>query len=68
MTIMTEYQRELVEQNLELVTQVIRKRIKVNGTVLQSYDDFYSVGCEALAMQPCGIGPRWGSLHRLPAY
>lgn len=43
MTIMTEYQRELVEQNLELVTQVIRKRIKVNGTVLQSYDDFYSV-------------------------
>lgn len=29
MTIMTEYQRELVEQNLELVTQVIRKRIKV---------------------------------------
>lgn len=48
MTIMTEYQRELVEQNLELVTQVIRKRIKVNGTVLQSYDDFYSVGCEAL--------------------
>lgn len=48
MTIMTEYQRELVEQNLELVTQVIRKRIKVNGTVLQSYDDFYSDGCEAL--------------------
>lgn len=33
MTIMTEYQRKLVEQNLELVTQVIRKRIKVNGTV-----------------------------------
>lgn len=45
---MTEYQRELVAQNLELVEQTIRKRIKINGGVLLSYEDFYQVGCEAL--------------------
>ena len=46
--IMTDYQRELVIEHLGLIDQVIRKRIRVRGTPLLSYEDFYSVGCEAL--------------------
>ena len=45
---MTDYQRELAAQHLFLVEQTIKKRIKVSGEVLLTYDDFYMVGCEAL--------------------
>lgn len=45
---MTDYQRELVAQHLELVEQTIRKRIKICGGVLLTYEDFYQTGCEAL--------------------
>lgn len=45
---MTDYQRELVAQNLDIVERTIKTRIKVNGQALQSYEDFYQIGCEAL--------------------
>lgn len=45
---MTDYQRELAAQNLDLVDQTIRRRIKITGEALLTYDDFYQVGCEAL--------------------
>ena len=45
---MTDYQRELVEQNMDLVDQVIKKRIKVAGDVLLTHEDYYQIGCEAL--------------------
>lgn len=48
MKMMTEYQRELVVQNLDVVEKTIRTRIKVNGQALQAYEDFYQIGCEAL--------------------
>ena len=41
---MTEYQRKVVEENLEIVDWVIRFRIKINGQVLQTYEDFYQIG------------------------
>ena len=37
--IMTDYQRELVIEHLGLIDQVIRKRIRVRGTPLLSYED-----------------------------
>ena len=48
MKMMTEYQRELVVSNLDIVERTIRTRIKVNGQALQTYEDFYQIGCEAL--------------------
>lgn len=48
MKMMTEYQRELVVQNLDVVEKTIRTRIKVNGQALQTFEDFYQIGCEAL--------------------
>ena len=45
---MTEYQRELVVEHLDLIDWVIRRRIQVRGMILLSYEDYYSVGCEAL--------------------
>lgn len=48
MKMMTEYQRELVVQNLDVVEKTIKSRIKVNGQALQAYEDFYQIGCEAL--------------------
>ncbi len=45
---MTDYQRELVCQNLDLVDQTIRCRIVVRGIILLTYEDFYQIGCEAL--------------------
>ena len=44
---MTEYQCKLVEENLDIIDWVIRCRVKVNGQVLQTYEDFYQIGCEA---------------------
>ena len=41
---MTDYQRELVVQNMDLVEQIIKKRIKVVGEVLLTHEDFYQIG------------------------
>lgn len=60
MNIMTDYQRDLVVEHLDLVTQVIRKRIKVNGSVMLTFDDFYSVGCEALCHAAMRYKPAMG--------
>lgn len=60
MNVMTDYQRDLVVEHLDLVTQVIRKRIKVNGTVMLTFDDFYSVGCEALCRAAMRYKPAMG--------
>ena len=45
--VMTDYQRKLTEDHLSLVNQVIRRRIRVRGLPMLSYEDLYSVGCEA---------------------
>lgn len=45
---MTEYQNALVIDHLELVHWVIRTRISIPNRPLLTYDDFYSVGCEAI--------------------
>jgi RNA polymerase sigma factor (sigma-70 family) len=45
---MTEYQQNLVVENLSIVDWVIRYRIKVPHLPLLTYDDFYQVGSEAL--------------------
>lgn len=60
---MTEYQRELVAQNLSIVDGTIKRRIKVRGTVLQSYDDFYQIGCEALCRAAMAYNPEIGSFE-----
>ena len=64
--IMTDYQRELAIEHLGLIDQVIRKRIRVRGTPLLSYEDFYSVGCEALCDAQCGTGRRKVCLSHTP--
>lgn len=63
MTQMTEYQRKIVEENLGIVDWVIRFRIKVNGQVLQTYEDFYQIGCEALCKAAMAYSPDQGSFH-----
>ena len=61
--IMTDYQRELVIEHLGLIDQVIRKRIRVRGTPLLSYEDFYSVGCEALCDAAMRYRPEEGEFE-----
>ena len=61
--IMTDYQRELVVEHLGLIDQVIRKRIRVRGTPLLSYEDFYSVGCEALCDAAMRYRPEEGEFE-----
>lgn len=58
--VMTEYQRDLVVEHMDLVTQVIRRRIKVNGSVMLTFDDFYSIGCEALCHAAMRYKPAMG--------
>lgn len=65
MTKMTEYQRKIVEENLEIVDWVIRFRIKVNGQILQTYEDFYQIGCEALCKAAIAYSPEQGPFHPL---
>ncbi len=67
MNIMTDYQRDLVLEHLDLVTQVIRKRIKVNGSVMLTFDDFYSVGCEALCHAAMRYTPARGEFSPFAA-
>ncbi len=61
--IMTDYQRELAIEHLGLIDQVIRKRIRVRGTPLLSYEDFYSVGCEALCDAAMRYRPEKGEFE-----
>ena len=61
--IMTDYQRELAIEHLGLIDQVIRKRIRVRGTPLLSYEDFYSVGCEALCDAAMRYRPEEGEFE-----
>lgn len=62
---MTEYQRELVVQNMDLVEQTIKKRIKVAGDVLLTHEDFYQIGCEALCRAAMSYRPEIGSFEPL---
>ena len=62
---MTEYQRELVTQNLDLVDKIIRCRIGINGGPLLSYEDFYAVGCEALCRAAMYYKPEQGPFESL---
>lgn len=45
---LTEYQRTLVAEHMDLVTIIIRARIHITDTALEEFDDFYQIGCEAL--------------------
>ena len=58
---MTDYQRELVVQNMDLVEQVIKKRIKVAGDVLLTHEDYYQIGCEALCRAAMSYNHEIGS-------
>ena len=66
--VMTEYQRDLVVEHMDLVTQVIRRRIKVNGSVMLTFDDFYRSAAKRFATQQCGTSRLWASLRHLPAF
>ena len=57
---MTEYQRELVEENLDLVNKVIRGHIGVTNGPMTSYDDLYQVGCEAICKAAMQYSPKKG--------
>ena len=62
---MTEYQCKLVEENLDIIDWVIRCRVKVNGQVLQTYEDFYQIGCEALCRAAMAYHPERGTFSPL---
>ena len=62
---MTEYQCKLVEENLDIIDWVIRCRVKVNGQVLQTYEDFYQIGCEALCRAALAYHPERGTFSPL---
>jgi len=62
---MTEYQSKVVEENLEIVDRVIRCKIKINGMVLQTYEDFYQIGCEALCKAAMCYDPEQGPFYPL---
>ena len=54
---MTDFQRALVEENIQLVEKVIRNRIRIANRPMLTYDDFFSVGAEAL----CNAAMRYDS-------
>lgn len=58
---MTDYQRELVEQYLDVVNVVIKKQFFVSGQILLTYEDFYQIGCEALCRAAVRYKPEVGS-------
>ena len=64
---MTDYQRELVELHMGVVDSVIRNRIKVRGCALQSYEDFYQIGCESLCRAAMAYKPELGEFEPLAA-
>ena len=62
---MTDYQRELVTQNMDLVDKVIRRKIHVYNRPLLSYDDFFQIGCEALCRAAEHYKPELGAFSAL---
>ena len=62
---MTEYQRDLVETNLDLVDRVIKRHIDVTGGAYMSYDDLYQTGCEALCRAAMHYQPASGTFYAL---
>ena len=62
---MTDYQRELVEQYLDVVDIVIKKHFFVSGQILLTYEDFYQIGCEALCRAAVRYKPEVGSFGPL---
>lgn len=54
---MTDYQRELVVQHMNLVDCVIRTGIYVSNNTLEAYEDFYQIGCEALCKAAMSFRP-----------
>lgn len=54
---MTDYQRELVTTNMSVVDHVIRAYIHVNNSALESYEDFYQIGSEALCKAAMSYNP-----------
>lgn len=61
MNVMTDYQRELAAENLAVVDCVIRRRIGVKGISMMEYEDYYSVGSEALCRAAMTYKPESGS-------
>ena len=57
---MTEYQRTLVEENLDLLDRLILKHIGVSGRALQTYEDYYQIGSEALCRAAMQYDPTRG--------
>lgn len=57
---MTEYQRKLVEDWLYIVDYVIRTKIIIPNKPLQTYEDYYSVGCEAICNAAISYSPQAG--------
>lgn len=60
---MSEYQRKLAEQHLDIVDWVIRCRITIPGRPLLTYEDFYQIGCEALCRAAMKYDPDVGSFE-----
>ena len=57
---MTEYQRKLVEENLDLVGQVIHSKMGITNGPMTSYEDLYQVGCEAICKAALQYSPQKG--------
>ena len=57
---MTEYQRKLAEENMDLVRQVIRGRIGIVNGPMTSYDDLCQAGCEAICRAAVRYFPEKG--------
>ena len=54
---MKDYQRELVTQHMNLVDCVIRTGIHINNNTLETYEDYYQIGCEALCKAAMSYKP-----------
>lgn len=62
---MTDYQRKLVENNVNLVDKVITFDVRVTGQILMTREDFYQVGCEALCRAAMAYHPEVGTFGTL---
>lgn len=62
---MTEYQQQLVTDNLRIVDWVIHNRIVLTSAPLQNYEDYYQVGCEALCRAAIDYRPDLGSFFTM---
>jgi len=67
MMALTDYQRELVENNLSVVDYVLRTRITMRGAALLTYEDFYQIGCEALCRAAAAYRPECGEFRPFAA-